>query len=172
MKPSKKFSVSERLQLAMSIRGLRQTDVAEKTSISKGTICHYIKGKFEPKADTIAILAQALNVSEMWLMGFDVPMERTAFVDPDDAEFLSSLPPLSLKEELPKEIVALNEFLYPFGHQIMRTNGKYYMDEAGELTEEELSDLLNAVSIAAKNASDLLIAKRSKELLSFLKPKR
>lgn len=162
----------QRIKRSLQLRRMKQSELCKMANIPKSSLSLYMSDAYEPKKERLISIANALDVSVFWLMGFDVPMERTAFVDPDDAEFLSSLPPLSLKEELPKEIVALNEFLYPFGHQIMRTNGKYYMDEAGELTEEELSDLLNAVSIAAKNASDLLIAKRSKELLSFLKPKR
>ncbi len=36
----------------------------------------YIKGTFEPKQDRVELLAKALQVSEAWLMGYDVPMER------------------------------------------------------------------------------------------------
>ena len=36
----------------------------------------YMSGDYEPKQDRIYLIAQALNVSEAWLMGYDVPMSR------------------------------------------------------------------------------------------------
>ena len=161
-------TVAERLQEAMRLRQIRQTDLAEATGIAKGTISNYIKGKYEPKAPAIAKLAKALHCSDMWIMGYNVSMDRYANVDPDDAEFLDALPPLLPKEPLPPEIAAFNTFIYDYGHNIMKVQGTYYMDEYGELSEDELNDLLNAVSIAAKNATDLLAAKRTKETRIFL----
>ena len=37
---------------------------------------HYVKGKYEPKQDAIYKIAKALDVSEMWLWGYDCKMER------------------------------------------------------------------------------------------------
>ena len=61
----------------MELRGLRATDLVEKTGIPKGTISYYLSGKTEPKSDRLYILAQTLDVSEAWLLGYDVPMART-----------------------------------------------------------------------------------------------
>lgn len=36
----------------------------------------YISGAFKPKQKRTYLLAQALDVDEAWLMGYDVPMER------------------------------------------------------------------------------------------------
>lgn len=36
----------------------------------------YVSGRTEPGQDKLTILGLALNVSEAWLMGYDVPMER------------------------------------------------------------------------------------------------
>lgn len=67
--------ISFRLQKAMNIRGLRQRDLVEKTGIPKSSINQYLSGYAEPKTDRIGLLAQALEVDPVWLMGFDVPME-------------------------------------------------------------------------------------------------
>ena len=67
----------DRLQEAMDIRGYRAVDLVERTGIPKGTISYYMTGKTEPKADRLYIIAKALDVSEAWLLGFDVPMYRT-----------------------------------------------------------------------------------------------
>lgn len=66
----------ERLKKAMRFRGLRQTDLAEKTGIEHGTISNYINGKYKPKARNIILIAEALKVNTPWLLGEeDVPME-------------------------------------------------------------------------------------------------
>ena len=65
-----------RLKKALAIRNMKQAELAEMTGIPKSAISHYISGSFEPKQDRIYLMAQALNVSEAWLMGLDVPMER------------------------------------------------------------------------------------------------
>ncbi len=70
-------TVATRLQEAMRIANKRQTDLVNETGIAKGTISNYINGKYEPKSPTLQRLARALNVSEMWLDGYDVPMVRT-----------------------------------------------------------------------------------------------
>ena len=73
-----KKEVHERLQEAMDIRGMRAVDLVEKTGIPKGTLSYYLSGKTKPKQDRLYTIAQVLDVSEAWLLGYDVPMQRTA----------------------------------------------------------------------------------------------
>ena len=65
-----------RIRKALSIRNMTQTELCTKAKISKSTLSEYLSGKYEPKNDKVFILAQALNVDPVWLMGFDVPMEK------------------------------------------------------------------------------------------------
>ena len=65
-----------RIAKALSIRGMRQADLCEKTKIPKSAISQYVSGAFEPKQDRIYLISQALNVDPVWLMGYDVPMEK------------------------------------------------------------------------------------------------
>ena len=65
-----------RIKAALSIRGMKQSDLCRLTKIPKSALSQYISGAFEPKQDRIYLMAQALNVSEAWLMGLDVPMDR------------------------------------------------------------------------------------------------
>lgn len=67
---------SNRLTKAMNIRNMKLTDLAQKTGIDKGSISHYMKGTYKAKSVTLNKLAEALNVDEAWLMGYDVPMTR------------------------------------------------------------------------------------------------
>lgn len=69
-------SISKRLNYAMSIRHISQAELSEKTKISTGSLSQYMNGKINPKQDRIFILARVLSVSEAWLMGYDVPMEK------------------------------------------------------------------------------------------------
>ena len=67
-------SISSRIQQALDIRGLKQTDLVERTKISKGSLSSYVSGRYAPKQNNIYLLAKALNVNVEWLMGADVPM--------------------------------------------------------------------------------------------------
>ena len=68
-------SCAIRIKKALSIRNMKQTELCEKTKISKSVLSEYIKGVYEPKQDRVFIIAKALDVDPVWLMGFDVPME-------------------------------------------------------------------------------------------------
>lgn len=69
-------TISERIKQALEIREMKQADLIRKTGINKGALSSYISGKYEPKQNNIYLMARALNVSEAWLMGKDVPMKR------------------------------------------------------------------------------------------------
>ena len=77
--------VSLRLRKAIELRNVKQADLIEKTGISKGALSSYLSDRYKPKQDNIYLLAQALNVSETWLMGLDVPMDRDAEPSEDHA---------------------------------------------------------------------------------------
>lgn len=67
---------SVRIRKALSIRNMTQADLCAKANISKSTLSEYLKGKYEPKQDKTFLISQALNVDPVWLMGYDVPMEK------------------------------------------------------------------------------------------------
>lgn len=77
----------ERLAYAMSLRGKRQIDLANHFGWSRSTVSQYCDPKisYKPKADRMYRIADYLNVSPVWLMGYDVPMsgmsEREKLVD-------------------------------------------------------------------------------------------
>ena len=65
---------------------MKQVDLVSLTGIGKSSISTYLSGEYEPKQRNIYKIAKALDVSEAWLMGEDVPMERF-----DYSELLSSI---------------------------------------------------------------------------------
>ena len=56
---------------------MKQVDLCEKTGIKKSSINGWIKQNWQPKQDSLYKMAKALDVSEMWLAGYDVPKERS-----------------------------------------------------------------------------------------------
>ena len=69
-------SCSNRIKEAMKASHLTQSELVQRTGINKGALSSYLSGRYNPKQKSIYILAKALNVSESWLMGYDVPKER------------------------------------------------------------------------------------------------
>jgi transcriptional regulator with XRE-family HTH domain len=70
-------SCGKRIQKALTIRDMKQSELSKLTNVPKSSLSLYIKGEYEPKQDKIYAMAEVLNVSDTWLTGYDVPMERT-----------------------------------------------------------------------------------------------
>lgn len=75
-----------RLNRIMKERQLKQVDILEMAKpycnkfnikLTKADLSQYVSGKVEPGQNKLLILGLALNVSEAWLMGYDVSAERT-----------------------------------------------------------------------------------------------
>lgn len=82
----KKENTASRLKKIMSDNNFRQIDILNLTApycqkygvkMNKSDISQYCSGKSEPNQDKLFVLGMALNVNEAWLMGYDVPMERS-----------------------------------------------------------------------------------------------
>lgn len=71
-------SIAERIKEGLIIRNMTQSELVSKTKLNKSSISSYISGKYEPKQKAIYLIAEALNVSEPWLMGLDVPLTRAS----------------------------------------------------------------------------------------------
>ena len=71
-------SFQNRLVFAMNSKGVKATELSKQTGLSKAQISQYVNGVYEAKQIALYKLAVALDVSEAWLMGHDVPMERGA----------------------------------------------------------------------------------------------
>lgn len=90
---AEKVSCAQRIREALDIRGFQQKDLCEMTGIPKSAMSQYCKGSFVPKQERTALIAKALNVNEAWLMGYDVPMERTPPAAIPPAANASEIPP-------------------------------------------------------------------------------
>lgn len=65
-----------RLKEAMQLRNIKQVDLVEKTGLDKTLINKYLSGISNARQQKLTLLADALNVNEVWLMGYDVPIQR------------------------------------------------------------------------------------------------
>ena len=81
----KNFTTAQRLEQVMKSRNMRQVDILNAAEpyckkygikLGKNDMSQYVSGKVEPGQDKLTNLGLALNVSEAWLMGYDVPAER------------------------------------------------------------------------------------------------
>lgn len=80
-----RVSTADRLKRIMKERNLRQVDILNlvlpicakyDVKMNKSDISQYVSGKVEPSQEKLVVLGMALNVTESWLMGFDVSSER------------------------------------------------------------------------------------------------
>ena len=69
-------SCAQRIRKALSIRNMTQSELCRRTKIATSAMSEYLRGLYDPKQDKIYIMSEALNVDPVWLMGFDVPMEK------------------------------------------------------------------------------------------------
>ncbi len=83
----KKLTTAQRLQQVMNERNIKQVDILRMAEpyckkydvkLNKSDVSQFVNGKNEPGQWKLTVLGLALNVSEAWLMGYDVPKERDA----------------------------------------------------------------------------------------------
>ena len=77
----KKYTTAERLKQIMKERNMKQVDILEFVlpvckkyglKMNKSDISQYVSGKVEPNQRKLVALSEALNVSETWLMGYEI----------------------------------------------------------------------------------------------------
>lgn len=110
-------TTAQRIKEALELRQMKQADLAEKTGIGKSSISTYISGEYNPKQKNLYKMAKALNVSETWLMGLDVPMTRNNIV-------ISSTDLQKQIEE--KAFQRFIDFISSAGYEITNVNSNTY----------------------------------------------
>lgn len=131
-------TTSKRIREGMELRGYKQSDLVEKTGISKGALSSYLSGRYIPKQNNIYLIAKALDVSEAWLMGADVPMERNE-------------PSLTKKDE--KDI---EKILESTKEQLLSQEGLMFDGEPA--TPEAVESILSAMEVGME-----MVKKKNKE---------
>lgn len=75
---NEKAELKDRLRIALDLREKKPVDLARDLKIPKSALSQYLSGSRQIKdSKRLYIIAEYLDVSEAWLMGFDVPMGRS-----------------------------------------------------------------------------------------------
>ena len=86
----RKYETSDRLNQLMAERNWKQVDIINRSKkfqeklgvkLGKSALSQYVNGVQAPDQKKLALLALTFDVSEAWLMGYDVPRERESVVD-------------------------------------------------------------------------------------------
>lgn len=85
---------SERIAYALKYRNMKQSELCRIAKVPKSSLSLYLSGAYEPKKDRLEAMDIALSVSEAWLIGYDVPMDRfhnlQLFASPKEVEIETS----------------------------------------------------------------------------------
>lgn len=67
---------ADRLKLGMKEKGIKAVDLSKRSGISESMISCYRSGRYEATQLNLQKLAEALDVSIPWLMGYNVPIGK------------------------------------------------------------------------------------------------
>ena len=79
MKPIDTFQ--NRLEEALKLRNIKPVELHEKTGISESLLSKYLSGNAIARQKKISLISDALNINPVWLIGYDIPMERNVKLD-------------------------------------------------------------------------------------------
>lgn len=86
----RKYETSDRLNQLMTERNWKQVDIINNSKkfqeklgvqLGKSALSQYVNGVQAPDQKKLSLLALTFDVSEAWLMGYDVPRERESVVE-------------------------------------------------------------------------------------------
>nr|DAN18774.1 MAG TPA: repressor protein [Caudoviricetes sp.] len=88
----RKYETSDRLRELMAEKNWKQVDIINHSKqfqeklgvkLGKSALSQYVNGVQAPDQKKLALLALTFDVSEAWLMGYDVPREREVSSEPE-----------------------------------------------------------------------------------------
>lgn len=91
----KSSTFAKRLRALLDIRRMSQVELSRRSGVSESSISRYLKGAWEAKQDAVFAIARAADVSEAWLMGYDVQMEPEISL-PSNVEVLREMDQIPL----------------------------------------------------------------------------
>lgn len=128
----------ERLRTLMREKDITQAELSRLTGIRASSISDWLKGKYTPKQDKIALLADALHVTPAWLLGYGKDEDKKPKV-------------IDLQAELEK----LLQQMHADDTTIAMFNGDSPMDEeTKELMLASLKNTLQMSKLAQKRKDD------------------
>ena len=142
-KTLKNGTFASRLAIALKDKNLKPVDLANKTGVDKSSISHYLSASYEPKSDKLLKIAEVLDVNETWLMGYDVPKERTdPLLNVNNVSlynFIMSCSNSKIEQELLVKCTMLEEYNQAKILEIVNM----YLKEQGDLIIEQAKNKVN-----------------------------
>ena len=67
----------------MNVRQMTASELASKSGLAKSSVSRYLSGENVPRSIAIGKMANALNVSPAWILGYNLTMEGEEIVNVD-----------------------------------------------------------------------------------------
>lgn len=84
-----KSELVKRIEQRMHELDMNKSELAKTTGIRASSISDYLNGRYAPKQDKIAAIADALKVSPSWLLGIE--SNEGYYTDPETAAYAEEL---------------------------------------------------------------------------------
>lgn len=121
----RKYETADRIRQLMEEKNWKQVDIFNNSKpyqeklgvkLGKSAISQYVNGIQAPDQRRLALLALTFNVSEAWLMGYDVPRERestaeTGYSETDLRKLAESAKTFDGKPLTESDIVAIQNII-------------------------------------------------------------
>lgn len=69
------YIIKERLNEALKLRGMNAAELASKSGLAKSSVSRYLSGENIPRSIAIGKMANALNVSPAWILGYNLTID-------------------------------------------------------------------------------------------------
>lgn len=69
------YIIKDRLNEAMKIRGMSASELAKRSGLAKSSVSRYLTGENIPRSIAIGKMATALDVSPVWILGYNLTMD-------------------------------------------------------------------------------------------------
>lgn len=121
----RKYETADRIRQLMEEKNWKQVDIFNNSKpfqeklgvkLGKSAISQYVNGVQAPDQRRLTLLALTFNVSEAWLMGYDVPRERettaeTGYSETDLRKLAESAKTFDGKPLTESDIVAIQNII-------------------------------------------------------------
>lgn len=69
------YIIKDRLNEALKIRGMSASELAKRSGLAKSSVSRYLTGENIPRSIAIGKMATALDVSPVWILGYNLTMD-------------------------------------------------------------------------------------------------
>lgn len=148
-------TTADRLRQIMDEQQLKQADILRKAQpycqqyrikLGKSDLSQFLSGKVKPGQWKLTVLSLALNVSETWLMGLDVPRDRTGgplqavnFVSLNSPEPVQTFHDTSSEQIAP--LVSVEELDHIKKYRILDEHGRRVVDSSLNLEYDRMTHI-------------------------------